>query len=146
MTSVKNPYDTLYENLKDRFTVVYEGCDCTLGDYMLIKAGKQQEAESSLPAPVAETKQPALTAIVEYVTTQLTVKNAPKKDKTIRRFPLRSSMSAVFTAVATCALVFSFGIFALRGAGVLAPYTADSSVVEIAPEADESIEDEVNRS
>ena len=42
MTSVKNPYDSLYENLKDRFTVVYEEQDCTLGEYMLMQAGKNQ--------------------------------------------------------------------------------------------------------
>ncbi len=132
MTSVKNAYDTLYENLKDRFTVVYEGCDCTLGDYMLIKAGKRQMSESELPAPVSSDKTHALTSIVDYVAAHFTVKNAPAREKTIRRFPLRSSMSAIFTAAAACALVFSLGIFSLTGSGIISPYTADSAESEAA--------------
>lgn len=130
MTSTKNSYDTLYNNLKDRFTVVYEGCDCTLGDYMLIKAGKKQTSESSLPTPAASERSGSISNIVDYVATQLTVKTAPAREKTIRRFPLRSSMSAIFTAVAACALVFSFGIFALSNSGALTPYTANGAEVE----------------
>lgn len=130
MTSVKNSYDTLYNNLKDRFTVVYEGCDCTLGDYMLIKAGKKQTSESSLPAPTTPERSGSISNIVDYVATQLTVKAAPAREKTIRRFPLRSSMSAIFTAAAACALVFSFGIFALNNSGALAPYTANGAEIE----------------
>ena len=130
MTSVKNSYDTLYNNLKDRFTVVYEGCDCTLGDYMLIKAGKKQTSESSLPAAVVGERSASISSIVDYVATQLTVKKAPAREKTMRRFPLRSSLSAIFTAVAACALVFSFGIFALNNSGALTPYTANGAEVE----------------
>lgn len=130
MTSAKNSYDTLYNNLKDRFTVVYEGCDCTLGDYMLIKAGKKQTSESSLPATVIGERTGSVSSIVDYVAAQLTVKNAPAREKTMRRFPLRSSMSAIFTAVAACALVFSFGIFALNSSDALTPYTAAGAEVE----------------
>ena len=142
MTSVKNAYDTLYENLKDRFTVVYEGCDCTLGDYMLIKAGKRQTSESELPAPVNTEKSRALTSIVDYVASRFTVKDAPAREKTIRRFPLRSSMSAIFTAAAACALVFSLGIFSLTGSGIITPYTADSSESESMPEPETETEEE----
>lgn len=141
MTSVKNAYDTLYENLKDRFTVVYEGCDCTLGDYMLIKAGKRQTPESDLPAPAVAEKNSSIGSIVGYVASRFTVKDAPAREKTIRRFPLRSSMSAIFTAAAACALVFSFGIFSLTASGVISPYTADSSEVEIAVSEDTEITD-----
>lgn len=132
MTSVKNPYDSLYENLKDRFTIVYEGSDCTLGDYMLIKAGKRQTSESNLPVATGSELQRGLTTIVDYVADTLTVKKAPERERTIRRFPLRSSMSAIFTAVATCALVFSFGIFALKGTNLLAPSTAEIPTHEAA--------------
>ena len=142
MTSVKNAYDTLYENLKDRFTVVYEGCDCTLGDYMLIKAGKRQMSESELPAPVSADKTNTLTSIVDYVAAHFTVKDAPAREKTIRRFPLRSSMSAIFTAAAACALVFSLGIFSLTGSGIISPYTADSTDIETTTSPEVETEDE----
>ena len=139
MTSVRNPYDNLYNNLKNRFTVVCEGCDCTLGDYMLIKAGKRQMSESALPAPVASERGISASDIVEYVASKLTVRQAPVREKTIRRFPLRSSMSAVFTAVAACALVFSFGIFSLTNSGVLSPYTANGAQTEqVEPEIEDT--------
>ena len=144
MTSVKNPYDTLYNNLKDKFTVVCEGCDCTLGDYMLIKAGKAQTSESNLPATVSSESTTAVTSIVDYVAAHFTVKEAPVRERTIRRFPLRSSISALFTAAAACALVFSFGIFALNNSGVLSPYTANSEVevveTEIVENEDSTLE------
>ena len=144
MTSVKNPYDTLYNNLKDKFTVVCEGCDCTLGDYMLIKAGKAQTSESNLPATVSSESTTAVTSIVDYVAAHFTVKEAPVRERTIRRFPLRSSISALFTAAAACALVFSFGIFALNNSGVLSPYTANGEVevveTEIVENEDSTLE------
>ena len=130
MTSVKNPYDTLYENLKDKFTVVCEGCDCTLGDYMLIKASQRQVSDSTLPAPIAAERTSSVSDIVEYVASRLTVKAAPAREKTIRRFPLRSSMSAIFTAAAACALVFSFGVFTLKNSGAFTPYTANGAQPE----------------
>ena len=128
--SAKNSYDTLYDNLRNKFTVVYEGCECTLGDYMLIKAGKRQAPGTAMPTPSVG-KAGAITDIVDYVATQFTVKNAPAREKTIKRFPLRSSLSAMFTAAAACALVFSFGIFTLNNSNALSPYTADSSEVEV---------------
>lgn len=145
MTSVKNSYDTLYDNLKDRFTVVYEGCDCTLGDYMLIKAGKRQTSESALPTPVSDNRVSSVSDIVEYVATRLTVKTAPAREKTLRRFPLRSSMSAIFTAAAACALVFSFGIFALNSSGIVSPYTANGAEVEYSESADENLDETENK-
>lgn len=138
MTSVKNPYDTLYNNLKDKFTVVCEGCDCTLGDYMLIKAGKAQTSESNLPAPICSENTSSVASIVDYVAAHFTVKEAPVREKTIRRFPLRSSISALFTAAAACALVFSFGIFALNNSGVLSPYTASGETEQVEYEDVES--------
>ena len=130
MASVINSYDTLYDNLKNRFTVVCEGCECTLGDYMLIKAGKRQTPKSDLPATTVSEKPATISDIVDYVASQLTVKTAPVRERTIRRFPLRSSMSAIFTAAAACALVFSFGIFTLNSSGMLSSFTANSTGTE----------------
>ena len=123
MTSVMNPYDALYTNLKNQFTVIYNGAECTVGDFMLMKANKR--SESSLPiATTAKTT--SLTTIVEYVNDKLTVKNAPVKDKTIRTFPFHTSVSALLSATAACALVLSCGIFSLSGSsGANVPHTAE---------------------
>ena len=126
MTKTMNQYDALYTNLKNQFTVIYNGTECTVGDFMLMKANKR--SESSLP--IATTARNAsLATIVEYVNDKLTVKNAPIKDKTIKSFPFRTSISALLSATAACALILSCGIFSLSGANNLtnATYTADSS-------------------
>ncbi len=142
MTSVMNPYDALYTNLKNQFTVIYNGTECTVGDFMLMKANKR--SESSLP--IATTARTAsLSTIVEYVNDKLTVKKAPVKDKTIRSFPFRTSISALLSATAACALVLSCGIFSLTGAsGTNIPQTAEkpntSYTETLMPE---SVEEEV---
>ena len=113
MTSTINQYDALYTNLKNQFTVIYNGNECTVGDFMLMKANKK--SESNLPV-AATHKTASIATFVEYVNDKLTVKTAPIKDKTIKRFPLRTSFSALLSATAACALILSCGIFALTGA------------------------------
>ena len=111
MTAVANPYDALYTNLKNRFTVIHDGKECTVGDFMLMKAGKTEKAEknsTALSVVNANSEHHALATIACYVNDKLTVKNPPVKDKTIRRFPIRTSMSAALSAVASCALVISW--------------------------------------
>ena len=123
MTSVMNPYDALYTNLKNQFTVIYNGTECTVGDFMLMKANKR--SESSLPIATS-VRTTSLSTIVEYVNDKLTVKKAPVKDQTIRSFPFRTSISALLSATAACALVLSCGIFSLSGAsGANTPHTAE---------------------
>ena len=124
MNSAMNAYDALYTNLKNQFTVIYDGAECTVGDFMLMKANKK--SESSLPIATTSVKTTSLATIVEYVNDKLTVKEAPKKDKTIRNFPFRTSVSALLSATAACALVLSCGIFSLSGAsGITTPKTAE---------------------
>ena len=141
MAAITNPYDSLYTNLKNRFTVIYDGSECTVGDYMLAKAGKKQNAASSLAIRTTVSRTPALTTFAKYVNDKLTLKSAPEKNKTMRRFPLRTSASSVFSAVAACALVFSFGILTLKSAPVTAPYTADASEVEAYTPAEDTIDE-----
>ena len=112
MTTTMNSYDALYTNLKNQFTVVYNGKDCTVGDFMLMKS--QQRSESALPIVTTTAKNTSLATIVDYVNDRLTVKKAPVKDKTIRNFPMRTSLSAMLSATAACALVISCGVFALN--------------------------------
>ena len=118
MTAVANPYEALYTNLKNRFTVIHDGKECTVGDFMLMKAGKTEKAEknsTALSVVNANSEHHALATIACYVNDKLTVKNPPVKDKTIRRFPIKTSASALLSSVAACALVMSCGIFALSG-------------------------------
>lgn len=142
MTSVMNPYDALYTNLKNQFTVIYNGTECTVGDFMLMKANKR--SESSLPIATS-VRTTSLSTIVEYVNDKLTVKKAPVKDQTIRSFPFRTSISALLSATAACALVLSCGIFSLSGAsGVNVPQTAEKPETSYAETyTPEEIEDEV---
>jgi len=142
MTSTMNQYDALYTNLKNQFTVIYNGTECTVGDFMLMKANKR--SESSLPIATTA-RNTSIATIVEYVNDKLTVKKAPVKDKTIRKFPFRTSISALLSATAACALVLSCGIFSLSGSKNLnnSPYTAEnnaSSYTEtVTPEETEEI-------
>lgn len=130
-----NVYENLYTNMKNRFTVVNDNREYTLGDYMLMKAGMKAD-RSSLPAVRSEASNDmAVSAFFKYVNEKLTVKAAPAKDKTIRRFPIRTSLAAVLSAVIACTLIISYGAVALRGATGTVP-----STVEIT----ESVEDKTS--
>ena len=92
---------------------------------MLMKAGMKAE-HSSLPAVrTATSNDMAVSAFFRYVNEKLTVKAAPAKDKTIRRFPIRTSLAAVLSAVIACTLVISYGAVALRGATGTVPSTVE---------------------
>lgn len=109
-------YENLYNNMKTKFTVIDDGCEYNLGEYMSKKANARK-AGSNLP--VARTKSNdahAIVAVFSYVNDKLTVKKAPEKDKTIKAFPFRTSAAAFVSAVVACTFIFSFGIFAMRGA------------------------------
>ena len=142
--TINNPYDALYTNLKNQFIVIYHGAECSVGDCMRMKANKQPE--SSLPIVATSVKTSSLSTIVEYVNDKLTVKEAPVKDKTIKNFPLRTSVSALLSATAACALVLSCGIFTLTGAaGLNASKTAEMPETSYTETfTPETIEDEVN--
>ena len=132
-----NVYENLYENMKNRFTVVDNNEEYTLGEIMLIKAGKKKEA-SNLPAvrTVSSTEK-AITAFFSYVNDKLTLKAPPAKDKTIKRFPFRTSAAAVLSAVIACTLVISYGSLTLRSTNGRLAATAEyveNSEVEIVEE------------
>ena len=121
-----NAYENLYENMKNRFTVVNDNCEYTLGEYMLMKAGIKQET-SNLPAVrnTAESASTAVTAFFRYVNDKLTLKAPPVKDKTIKRFPIRTSAASMLSAIVACTLVISYGVATLRGAQNIEPATAE---------------------
>ena len=111
MTST-TAYETLYENLKNRFTVVNDNCECTLGEYMLAKARETANAGASLPIAVNDYSgsRKVLQGIVSYVNERLTIKKAPVKDKTMRAFPLRTSLASLMSALLVCTLVVTYGL------------------------------------
>jgi hypothetical protein len=103
-------YEKLYTNLKNRFTVVNDNCEYSLGDYMLLKAGEKKKEASNLPAVrTNSSNEKAVTAFFRYVNDKLTVKAPPVKDKIIRTFPFRTSIAALLSALLVCTLVVSYG-------------------------------------
>ena len=139
MTSYTNSYDKLYESMKDRFTVVNENTEYTLGDYMLMKAGKKKE-DSLLPvlqrSNVGKGER-TVAMVVSYVSDKLTIKQPPAKDKTIKAFPFRASASAFLSAVVACTFMLSF---VLVGARLM----SGSESVETTGIVDELPETEIN--
>ena len=104
-------YDSLYENLKNRFTVINENSECTLGEYMLIKA-RESAQKASLPVAVSDKVANAsmLQSVISYVNEKLTIKKAPAKDKTMKAFPFRTSFASLMSALLICSLVVTFGL------------------------------------
>ena len=134
-----NKYETLYENMKNRFTVVNNGSEYTLGDFMRMKAsGKKTERtqSSNLPVEVKSMGSRAVAQIVSFVSDKLTIKNPPAKDKTIRAFPFRTSMSAILSAVVTCSFVLCFCVIGAKILNLSAPTVEEAAITEYAPEID----------
>lgn len=126
-----NAYETLYMNMKNRFTVVNDNNEYSLGEYMLIKAGKKKE-NSNLPAAKScASNNSSVTAFFRYVNDKLTVKNPPVKDKIIRKFPFRTSAAALMSAVIACTLIFTYGTVSLRSMTSDTPTTVQAETGEI---------------
>ncbi len=121
MTST-NVYDKLYNSTKAKFTVMNGENEYTLGEYMLMKAGKKTE-KSKLPAARAiNGKAKPVSTIFSYINDKMTIKNPPAKDKTIKRFPMRTSAAAFLSALVMSALALSFALFS--AAGIISPDSA----------------------
>ena len=142
MTSTTT-YDRLYENLKNRFTVQNDNSECTLGEYMLMKA-REATNKSALPVAVNDYagSRRMLASIVTYVNDKLTIKKPPVKDKTMKAFPFRTSLASVLSALLVCTLVVTYGL--VGGTGALSEdSTADASASTEVDSYDESTETEI---
>ena len=132
MNQTTDRYDQLLNNMKNRFTVDNNGSDCTLGEFMLIKANVKKEQTALVVAKnaavVAKSERAAL-ALVSYVNDKLTIKTPPVKDKTIKAFPFRASASAFLSASVACAFIFSFCLIGAKLIGT-ASYAPDVATVE----------------
>ncbi len=104
-------YETLYTSMKNKFTVMNNNTEYTLGEYMTMKAN---ENSSNLPANVNSTNVNPISAFISYINDKLTLKKAPVKDKTMRAFPLRTSIAAFLSAAVACFFIFSFGILSMK--------------------------------
>ena len=141
MNSTMN-YEQLYNNMVKKFTVENDNIDYKLGDYMLMKAKAKKNAMVTAAAssnlPVArENKESAIAAIFTYVNDKLKVKEAPVRDKTIRSFPLRTSLTSLASALVVCALVVSCVFF-----GAKFSLIQDSTIANEAVEEKEEMIDE----
>lgn len=134
MATLSN-YEALYENMKNRLTVVSEDSEYTIGDYMLMQANKKKE-DSLLPvakrSSVTRTER-AVASAISYISDKLIIKEPPVKDKTIKAFPFRASASAFLSAVVACAFMLSFVAIGAR---------LDSNTTEV---VEISISDEVSQ-
>ena len=108
-----NCYDRLYENMKNRLTVVEGDSEYTLGEYMLNKNCKEEGY--ALPIVTAKIHQPsAVVNFVSYINDKLMVKEAPQKDKVMRAFPFRTVAAACLSALLVCTFVISYGATSLN--------------------------------
>jgi len=122
-----NVYEKLYADTKAAFTIVKNDRQYSLGEYMLMKAGKK-----NLPAERrAGTGNNIVSKSFSYIKDKLTVKNPPSKDRTIRRFPLRTTASALLSAVLICSLALSFSIFSGKNLHSKAPVAREPEVSDV---------------
>ena len=127
--ATNNAYETLYRKMKNNFTVVNNNCECTLGEFMSMKANAKS-AQNNLPAVRNASQNHAISAIFSYVNDKLTVKKPPVRDKVIKRFPFRTSFAACFSAIVACALMFSYGFFTLNSTHTVPTVENEQSVTE----------------
>lgn len=126
-------YETLYNNMKNKFTVVNENCEYTLGAYMTMKANEKTQG-AALPVAKSQNNAGPLVSVISFISDKLTVKTPPVKDKTIKAFPIRASFSAVLSSIALCTFILSFGIFGAIALGSSSGDSVIASSVEEAPD------------
>lgn len=125
MTNISNPYENLCQSLENRLTLVDKGREYNMYEYMMSKA--DGNTRGNLPVARSQADH-SIVAVVNYVNDRLSIKKAPVKEKTIKRFPLRTSFSSLLSAVAACALVISCCIYAIAGTSDNGVPVADASV------------------
>ena len=135
-----NAYEALYTNMKNRFTVVNENSEYSLGEYMLMKAGNKKETSNLPVARSCASNTTAITAFFKYVNDKLTVKKPPVKDKIIKKFPFRTSMAALMSAVVACTLIITYGTVSLRSMKNDTPTTVHTENTEKENDTDYSLE------
>lgn len=132
MAMTENAYETLYRNMKNRFTVVSGNNEYTLGGYMRMKA-KEQTENTALPMEIQASRPTALRTIASYINEKLLVKELPAPEKATRAFPFRAALAALCSALLLSSVVVSFAAL---------PKNTDSSPVSYTAEQQEKTEEE----
>lgn len=138
MGAITNRYNTLYENMRRTFTVTAGDCQYSLGAYMRMKANEETH-EASLPVAVEKQPSVALESIRRYVSEKLAVRVAPVPEKTLKRFPLRTSFAACLSALAICTLLFSGAI--LGSSAIKSGESQDNIALEYSVETEGATEE-----
>ena len=112
MATNSNCYDRLYENMKNRLTVIDNNSEYTVGDFMLNRAKikKSRAMIAGEQNALTHKSEGGVATLISYVSDKLTIKNPPVKDKTIKAFPFRASFSALLSAVVACTFMLAFGL------------------------------------
>ena len=105
-----------------------------------MKASKKKN-EASLPViqrSYATKGERAVALFFDYVNNKLTIKKPPVKDKTIKAFPLRTSLSAFLTSAVACSFLLCFCLVGAKIFNFASPTVDQASIVEYAPEIEEN--------
>ncbi len=122
-----NVYEKLYADTKSAFTIVKNDKQYSLGEYMRMKAENKK-----LPAKKADNDSLSIVSkSFSYIKDKLTVKTLPSKDKTIRKFPFRTTASALLSAVIVCSLALSFSLFSGKNIHSKAPIVVEPDTSEV---------------
>jgi hypothetical protein len=108
---------------------------------MLMKACKKKD-EANLPViqrSYVTKGERAVALFVNYVNDKLTIKTPPVKDKTIKAFPLRTSLSAFLTSAVACSFLLCFCLMGAKIFNFASPTVDEASILEYAPEIEENI-------
>ena len=132
-------FEYISEEMKDLFAAA---------DLVISRAGANSICELLalrkphilVPLPATASRgERAVASIVSFVNDKLTIKKPPVKDKTIRAFPFRSSMSAFLSAVAACSFLICFCVVGIRLISNTSPELDEAYITEYAPELEETV-------
>lgn len=130
-----NAYEKLYDTMKNRFTVIKDNSEYSLGEYMALKsANAAAKAEEAQKTNMKNT----VSSFFTYLREKIEQKKAQPKVR--RAFPLKSFASACLCALVVTALTLSFDAFATMASESTAPVVAD----ENAEDEQETLKYEIN--
>ena len=117
-----NAYEKLYDTMKNRFTVIKDNSEYSLGEYMALKSANAQ-------AKAEEAEKTNMKNTVSSFFTYLREKFEEKKTqpKVRRAFPLRSFASACLCALVVISLTLSFDAFATMANESTLPAVTESN-------------------
>ena len=130
-----NAYEKLYDTMKNRFTVIKDNSEYSLGEYMALKsANAAAKAEEAQKTNMKNT----VSSFFTYLREKIEEKKSQPKVR--RAFPLKSFASACLCALVVTALTLSFDAFATMASESTTPAVADKN----AEDEQETLKYEIN--